>query len=381
MEDIYCTKCINKKRQPGICFDENGTCHICNGEIDLHEKEEHIAEYERDFKRYLVAPSRGNGSYECMLMLSGGKDSIYMLLQVINAHKKKVLAFTYDHPYESTNAEKNIKKVCAAMDVDHISLSSHSKYRAFMSQSLYKYQKYNTLSQKAMVENPAFFMREKQPCGICTSYILLSAFMTAFRMNIPYILYCADPDQLDWIWVHDDIKRTIRNNKQFLGNDFYSNIFGDITEIILETDDAKLPKIIYPYVSMRETYDSEKIISLLKEKKLYNSNIFETHCVLWGFINYYAYKNFNTFLYASERAKLVREGSLSREKEIESEKKLREIFLHIAPKENISDSEKSFVIETLRNLEQVPESSVEYLYEMIINTRQYAEDLGFPINQ
>ncbi len=379
-EDIYCKTCINKHGQPGICFDGESICHVCNNTEDFHKKNEYLTTYQQNFEKYLSAPPSKYGKYDCMLMLSGGKDSVYMLMEAINTHEKKVLAFTYDHPYESTNAAENIKRVCNALDVDHISLSAHGKYRKFMSRSLYRYQKYNALSKKSMAGNKAYYLREKQPCGICTSYILLSAYLTAFRMAIPYVLYCADPDQLEWMWIHDDIVQNIRNNKQFLGENFYNEIFGAIIDIMLEKEDEELPKVVYPFVSMLDTYDPDTLASSLKEKNLYDSNVFETHCKLWGFINYYSYKNFNTFLYASERAKKVREGIISREAEIESEKRLRKMFLDIAPKKRISEEDKRFIVETLRSLEQVPESSVGYLYGIVINTRKYAQDMGFAID-
>ena len=64
-------------------------------ETEVAKEEEARLVYEADFERTL-SECKGQGEYDCLVPLSGGKDSIYLLYRLKVECKLKVLAFTVD---------------------------------------------------------------------------------------------------------------------------------------------------------------------------------------------------------------------------------------------------------------------------------------------
>jgi hypothetical protein len=59
------------------------------------------------------------GDYDCVVLLSGGKDSTYMLYQLVEMGLKP-LAFTLDNGFISEQAKANIRRVVNALGVEHV---------------------------------------------------------------------------------------------------------------------------------------------------------------------------------------------------------------------------------------------------------------------
>ena len=74
----------------------------------------------------------GRGTHDALLLFSGGKDSVYMLRRIRDAHPGlRILALSIDNTFMSPIAQDNIQRLVARLDVDHLMLR-HS--RAFMAQ-------------------------------------------------------------------------------------------------------------------------------------------------------------------------------------------------------------------------------------------------------
>ena len=75
---MICQRCILPDSYHGIHFDENGVCNICNyydkkwGQKDDQKSE---AELDRIIEHYRAR----KGRYDCIVPLSGAKDSTYVL--------------------------------------------------------------------------------------------------------------------------------------------------------------------------------------------------------------------------------------------------------------------------------------------------------------
>ena len=80
MKNKLCTKCILPDNYVGISFDDDGVCNFCNERKD-HQylgKEKLKEEINSIFLKY---PDR---KYDCVVGLSGGRDSTYLLWYVVN---------------------------------------------------------------------------------------------------------------------------------------------------------------------------------------------------------------------------------------------------------------------------------------------------------
>jgi amino acid adenylation domain-containing protein/non-ribosomal peptide synthase protein (TIGR01720 family) len=116
----YCTRCGLASNYPGVSFDSAGVCNTC---IDYDSYKNSARTYFRtmeDLRTIFEQVKReSKGDYDCLVLLSGGKDSTYALAQVV-AMGLKVLAFTLDNGFISDGAKGNISRVVADLGVDHV---------------------------------------------------------------------------------------------------------------------------------------------------------------------------------------------------------------------------------------------------------------------
>lgn len=80
-EIIFCKKCVVSNQRPRITFDENGICSACNyasvkhHDIDWNQREKMLL-------KLLDKHRSKDGSYDCIVPASGGKDSGYVAHQL-----------------------------------------------------------------------------------------------------------------------------------------------------------------------------------------------------------------------------------------------------------------------------------------------------------
>lgn len=125
-----CCKCLVPDVVPGVSVSADGVCNLCSNDEALRAsalaEEEVRHAYEADFEKAL-ADCRGQSEYDCLVPLSGGKDSIYLLYRLSVEYKLKVLAFTVDVNIPPI-AWDNIRLALAKLNVDHV---TYSPSRAF----------------------------------------------------------------------------------------------------------------------------------------------------------------------------------------------------------------------------------------------------------
>lgn len=97
---------------PGITFDENGVCSLC-AEIAAPQRRLPGVGTLGDRIRSL-----GEGRpYDCVVPLSGGKDSTYILYVAVSELGLRVVAVNYDSGYMSEEGRSNVRNACSALDV------------------------------------------------------------------------------------------------------------------------------------------------------------------------------------------------------------------------------------------------------------------------
>jgi len=116
----YCARCGLASSVPGTMFDADGVCDVCRGYEHFAKKAEAYFRTKDDLKR-IVADMKAarTGKYDCLVMLSGGKDSTYMLYQLVGLGVTP-LVWTLDNGYISEEAKANIERVVQALGVDHV---------------------------------------------------------------------------------------------------------------------------------------------------------------------------------------------------------------------------------------------------------------------
>lgn len=371
-KDGYCKKCILKASNPAVRLNKEGVCNFCN--TMLHRKEAGVVNQDslqearkqsEEFYAYATT-NQDTRQYDCILMLSGGKDSIWLLDKLIHKDHIRPLAFTLNHPYESNQAVENIMKVLEKLGVDHISFTPDlNRYN--------KYLRYIFTKKKSLSDS------ERLPCLICSNYIRIAAYLFAYKFDISYIVYCADPFQIP-MNTNRQIPDIIKQLRAQYSDEMLVDIFGYDMNLLLN-EQEKMPKYVFPYALMPD-YNPETMMAELKERDLYDSNPRETHCSLLPLLNYYSIKRHDMLFYTRQFANDVRSGKVPRQEFIEFLEQYKEIMMKIAVKDEITEDEKKHIREVLSYKYKTPgDSKLEHEYKEILNLRKITESLNIKFDE
>ena len=97
-EEVFrCSSCLNLSTRPRITFDKNGQCNACQWAkrkqtIDWKPRRDNFT------KIVAEATARKGGRYDCLLPVSGGKDSSYVTHKVLTETGMNPLAVTVSVP-------------------------------------------------------------------------------------------------------------------------------------------------------------------------------------------------------------------------------------------------------------------------------------------
>ena len=134
----YCLRCCTPETRADIVFDEMGICNMCVSaehkmRINWKKREEELVKILEDAKR------KSPNTYDCIVPISGGKDSTYQLHVLTKVYKMKVLAVTFSHNWFSEVGKQNLQNSLDKFNVDHIMFTpNRSLVNKLAKCSLYK---------------------------------------------------------------------------------------------------------------------------------------------------------------------------------------------------------------------------------------------------
>jgi N-acetyl sugar amidotransferase len=105
--------------QEGIVFDELGVCQACQSS----EQKIHIdwVKREKQLREILGrAKAQAGNNYDCIVPISGGKDSTFQLHVLVKVYGMKPLAVTFNHNWYSETGFYNLQNTLQQFNVDHI---------------------------------------------------------------------------------------------------------------------------------------------------------------------------------------------------------------------------------------------------------------------
>ena len=115
-----CIRCGLPSNYPQVEFDKQGVCNYCLSFEDYRQNAQKYFRTPADLQKIFDrSKAERQGEYDCLMLLSGGKDSTYALAQLV-AMGAKVLTFTLDNGYISESAKANIRRVVNVLGVDHL---------------------------------------------------------------------------------------------------------------------------------------------------------------------------------------------------------------------------------------------------------------------
>lgn len=217
----YCKKCINTTNMPFIEINDEGLCNVC----ELY-KNKFDATYIKKEMEYIKNFISSDSIVNCMVAVSGGKDSTAML----NGVKKtgfNPLAFTFNLGYNSVD-ENIIKYICSYANVSHEVIDIHKYISEIDRRNFYLmgdvYEK--VLTGKICKENFAELYSkgrkyystkfEKEfafvrPCQICRKVVIKAYYEEALLHNVRVIFVGIN----EWASIRDGKLSAIRVLKPY----------------------------------------------------------------------------------------------------------------------------------------------------------------------
>lgn len=113
-----CSKCVLPETFPFITFDESGVCNYC------HSSAVNSALGRSALDQYLAPMRRSDGRPDCLVPISGGRDSCYGIHYIKNELKMNPVAYTYDWGMVTDLARRNISRMCGSLGIEHILISA-----------------------------------------------------------------------------------------------------------------------------------------------------------------------------------------------------------------------------------------------------------------
>ena len=129
----YCRTCITPATRPNIAFDADGVCTGCAGHAEKREID--WAARAKDFGEAVSEANKQSSGYDCLIPVSGGKDSTWQVVRCLEEGLKP-LAVSWKPPGRTALGARNLANLIS-LGVDHIDYQiSPAVERKFMVKTL-----------------------------------------------------------------------------------------------------------------------------------------------------------------------------------------------------------------------------------------------------
>jgi len=129
-----CSRCLLPDSFPQISFDDSGVCNYCHSDTSFVEKGE--AAFTDLLDEY-----RGRGrEYDCVAPISGGRDSAFVLHQMVTKYGMRTLALTVDSGFITDEALNNIETITSRLGVEHVWVRDENQMRVARKNAAIKFQ-------------------------------------------------------------------------------------------------------------------------------------------------------------------------------------------------------------------------------------------------
>jgi N-acetyl sugar amidotransferase len=319
-----CTRCVSDLSIPNIIFDENGECQYCK----IHDEMEREYPFnDKSFDNLIqiskkIKIERGNKKFDCVVGISGGRDSSYLLYIVKEILKLNPLAVHYDNGFDSEISTSNILNVCNKLNVELETKVANWETFKKITQSFFK----------AGVSDP------DTPTDIG---IFKSMYQTAYDENIKYVFNghsfrTEGVEPLDWTYMDGLYIKDI--NKKYGNSDL--NKFDNFTLIdLIKFSFVKGIKTILPLNYIR--YDHDEVQDILNNKlgwKYYGGHHHES--LLTKFVvSYYLPNKFGIDRRRTGLSAMVRSKKIDRQEALQ--------ILRVKPKLDDENYLREYILDKL----------------------------------
>lgn len=297
-----CAQCVLPRGFPNIQFDAAGVCNFCRQADPPHQnafEQRQLGEF-----RQIVAENRGLHAYDAVCCYSGGKDSTFMLQQMVQVTRLNVLAFTLDNGFITDDAKRNIFKVLDQLGVDHLFVRPSAAWIK------------NSYRQAILGDLNAprgnYSTRISDVCLSCISLVNAQAARLAIQQRIPMIFAGFTPGQIPRAVIknpHHYYRETFERHR-----DHWQRELGSDVDRYLNVPEADFTLYqMSPYLV--EAVPEQTILTEIRKLGWQNPRQLDgcsSNCAMNAVGNLCHQRKFGFHPYALELSKLIRKGLLSR---------------------------------------------------------------------
>ena len=319
-----CSKCILPETYPHIYFDKDGVCNYClSYEKQIFFGEEALNDYLKKFRS-------SSGKPDCIVGLSGGRDSCYGLHLLKTKYGLNPVAYTYDWGLTTDISRVNAAKVCGELGVEHIIRSADiEKKRKYVNLNLFSWLKRPHLGMLPIIQagDKGFYDYGRK---------------LSKELNIKLVVHCTgyQLEQREFFLGFAGISQKLKNNQrmysyniinklrmlywyslQFLLNPAYIN------SALIDNFDGFLASFVrkddFLHLYNYERWDESEIKKVLNEKYnwqddvSYGKNQWRMGDGQTAFNNFVYYTIAGFSEYDNFRSNQIREGTLTREEALD----------------------------------------------------------------
>lgn len=121
---FWCKKCLNMSTRPRIAFDERGFCNACLWQEE--KKNFDWANRQKELEILLDKYRSSDGSFDCIVPCSGGKDGSYVAYNLKHKYNMNPLAITIRPALSLELGDKNLRSFIDS-GYSHIHISPNAK--------------------------------------------------------------------------------------------------------------------------------------------------------------------------------------------------------------------------------------------------------------
>lgn len=253
-----CIRCLNDNTVRNITFNENNLCNYCEEYDNIKDKLNDYNQLSKLFKER-IEKIKDKYDYDVALGISGGKDSMYVLYELIKKYHLKVKTFTMNNGFLSNKAKENISKIVKEFNVEH-------EYIEFDLQMLRRF--YNYSMKKFLV-----------PCIACSYIGYASMINYTIKINAGMCIHGRSPEQMLRCYGKDvftnfvnlglESIKNINIDKEYkhildsIGQKLDKSILKDVESMLYNDIDNNELREFVPYFLYHE-YNEKEIVDFLK---------------------------------------------------------------------------------------------------------------------